>query len=196
MLKQTCRVFALLLLLAVVPTGVTRAQTPAPADFPNATIGVMDLQRIMGEVTVGSSIQAEYDRYLQKYQTEAMTEERALQQEAQKVMGGKDQTSEAAVKRRQEFERKVNAFRMGVSQRLGKLDRALSLAQGEVYKVIIEKSQEVALERAINLVLYKHQTLLFDPRMELTDEVLKRVNASLTSVTFTDPETLPDVPGK
>lgn len=186
-------VLALAFVLFVAPLSAVSAQTEAP--FPNATIGVIDLQRIMAEVSVGASIQTEHDKYLQKYQSDAQAEERALQQEAQKVLGSeRDQKSEAFMKKRQEFERKVNTFQMKVASLRRNLDRALSLAQGEVYKVIIQKAEEVAMERGVNLVVYKHQTLLFDPRMEMSEEVLKRVNETLTKVDFPDPEKLPDVP--
>lgn len=184
---------ALAFVVFVGPFSAVSAQTEPP--FPNSAIGVIDLQRIMAEVTVGATIQAEHDKYLQKYQADAQAEERALQQEAQKVLGGeRDQKSEAFQKKRQDFERKVNAFQAKVSVLRRNLDRAMSQAQGEIYKVIIQKAEDIATERGLNLIVYKHQTLLFDPRMEISEEVLKRVNETLTTVAFPDPGKLPDVP--
>lgn len=186
---------SLVLAVAVLLAGQILATAgPALAQqtdaYPNASIGVIDIQRILAEATAAKGARAERESYLKSYQEQARKEEQALHEAQAQLAREADQQSEAFKTKRQEFERKVGAFQARFATLRQNLDRAMAQALAQVQDVVIRKADEVAGERGINLVLYKNQVLLFDPRMNMTDEVLRRVDADLTKVTFPNPETL------
>ncbi|MBK1663285.1 molecular chaperone Skp [Rhodospirillum rubrum] len=180
----------LLVVAASVALSIPAVQAAEGDSFPNASMGVIDVQQILSEATSAQGARAARDKYLESYSVQARKEEQALHDAQAKLAREADQGSDAFKKKRQDFEKKVNAFQTKFSALRQNLDRAMAQALGQVQDAIINKSNEVAGERGINLVLYRNQVLLFDPRMSMTDEVLKRVNAELPSVTFPDPESL------
>ncbi len=171
------------------------AWAQSDAGFPNADVGVIDMQEILGQAKASQAVQAERDKYAQRYQQEMATEEQTLRETQQGLALEGNQQSEAFQKKRQEFEQKVAAFQRKTAQLRQNLDRAFRMAMSQVQDKVVEKANDVAGERGINLVLYRTQLLLFDPRMSMTEEVLSRVDSEMPTVAFPDPEKLGE-PGK
>ncbi|MBF0372666.1 MAG: OmpH family outer membrane protein, partial [Alphaproteobacteria bacterium] len=61
----------------------------------------------------------------------------------------------------------------------------------QLTKVLLELTFGVAQERGANLVLAKAQVVFLDPAMEITKDVVDRLNAKLTSVPFPPPTDAP-----
>lgn len=179
---------------AVLVGGGGGAPRPAWAQaanaFPNAAIGVIDIQHILADSLAAKAARSERERYLKKYQDEARKEEQSLHEAQAALAREADQQSEAFKQKRLAFEKRVAAFQSRFNTLRQNLDRAMAQALAQVQDMVIQKADEVAGERGINLVLYKNQVLLFDPRMNMTDEVLRRVDAVLKTVTFPNPESL------
>jgi Skp family chaperone for outer membrane proteins len=176
-----------LLAVAGLPSEA-RAQDP----FPNASIGIIDMQRILQDSSAAQGVDRDRQTYLESYNKETAAEEQALREEQRSLSLPPNQapTPELQEKARA-FREKVAAFEESVAERRRNLERALSKALGEVQRMITIVADEVAAERGINLVLYRSQVPLFDPRMEMTEDVLARLNERLPSVEFPDPANLP-----
>ncbi len=177
---------------------LTRAQAQeGGGDFPNAAIGVIDMQQILQESTAWQAVNADRETYLDSYNKQTAQEEQALRDEQRGLAIEPNQapTPELQEKARA-FREKVAAFEKSVAERRRNLERALSIAMSEVQQMITVVADEVASERGINLVLYRSQVPLFDPRMNMTDEVLKRLNKRLPTVEFPDPAEVPPEGGE
>ncbi|CCG06780.1 OmpH family outer membrane protein [Pararhodospirillum photometricum] len=185
-LKGARRLACAALLFVSLPMGAALAE-----DFPNSTVGVIDVQKILADSAAAKQARAERDKYLATYQAQAQKEEKALHDAQAALARETDQGSESFKKKRQDFEKKVGAFQVRFTTLRQNLDRAMAQSLGEIQDMVIRVSDQVASERSVNLVLYKTQVLLFDPRMNMTDEVLKRVDTNLPKVTFPNPEQLP-----
>jgi Skp family chaperone for outer membrane proteins len=62
------------------------------------------------------------------------------------------------------------------------LEQALSDAMRVVQTNVMQIVAEVALERGANIVLAKHQVLIFDRTLDVTQTVLERLNRRLPDV--------------
>ena len=69
-----------------------------------------------------------------------------------------------------------------VQERRRQLDQAKALALNEVRSAVIEIVGELADIRGFNLVLPTSGLLLFSPQIDLTEEVLRRLDARLPNV--------------
>ena len=72
------------------------------------------------------------------------------------------------------------------------LDKAGSDALGKVHRQFQEITVALAKERSIQLIVPRSGLLYVDERYDISDEVLKRLNKQLPSVTLVLPETTSD----
>ncbi|MCF8481791.1 MAG: OmpH family outer membrane protein [Rhodospirillum sp.] len=171
-----------------LPVAMARAQ--ADQAFPNASVGVIDDQKILLEANAAQGARKDSQAYAVKYSEQARKDEQKIHEAQGALAREADQTSEAFRQKRQDFDKQVADFQKKITTLRRNLDKALALALDQVQTQMFEAARDVAAERGINLVMRRAQLLLFDPRMDLTEEVLKRVNDSLPAVTFPDPESL------
>lgn len=155
-------------------------------------IGVIDLQQILAKSDAARKVATQREGYLNGYQARVAEQEKALRDIDQKL-GQERATLDQATfnKRREEFQEKVAAFQREVEGRRHNLERAYTQAMNEIQASVIRITKDLATARGMNIIMYRSQIFLFDPEMDLTDEVLKAVNASLPSVTMPNPDTLP-----
>jgi len=193
-LLSSPRSFLTMLALVMATVAGTIPATPARAQdsFPNAAIGIIDMQRILQESSAAQGVDKDRQSYLESYNKQAAAEEQALREEQRSLALQPNQapTPELEEKARA-FRGKVATFEQSVAERRRNLERALSIALSKVQQMITVVADEVASERGINLVLYRSQVPLFDPRMEMTEDVLKRLNERLPKVEFPNPAALP-----
>jgi Skp family chaperone for outer membrane proteins len=179
---------AAVVLSLCLPVAMARAQ--ADQAFPNSSVGVIDDQRILVEAIAAQGARKDSQAYAVKYSEQARKDEQVIHDAQSALARETDQGSEAFREKRQAFDKQVAEFQKKVTTLRRNLDKALALALDQVQSRMFEAARDVAGERGINLVMRRAQLLLFDPRMDLTEDVLKRVNDSLPAVTFPDPETL------
>ncbi|WP_246422889.1 OmpH family outer membrane protein [Roseospira visakhapatnamensis] len=174
--------------------GVRAAQ--AQDAFPNQAIGIIDMQRILRESTAARSVDRERQVYLEAYNKETAAAEQALREKQRELtLGAGQQPTPEDEQKARDFRQQVADFERRVAERRRNLERALSQALAQVQQMITVVADEVAAERGINLVLYRSQVPLFDPRMEMTEDVLGRLNERLPAVAFPDPASLPPAGG-
>jgi len=166
-------------------------EAQAQEDFPNSAIGIIDMQRILRDSTAARGVDRDRQDYLESYNKETAAEEQALREkQRQLAIGPNQQPTPEDEQRVRDFRAEVAAFERKVAERRRNLERALSQALAQVQQMITVVADEVASERGVNLVLYRSQVPLFDPRMEMTEDVLSRLNERLPSVSFPDPDSL------
>ena len=84
---------------------------------------------------------------------------------------------------KEEYTKLVNAFQVRVSQvqkeiqyKRQSIDSAYQKALAEIRSLAIEEITAIANERKIDLMLNKASTVIFLPKLNISDEVLKRLN--------------------
>jgi Skp family chaperone for outer membrane proteins len=188
--------FGLALLGAIALPAICVAQTaPAPAPVPAGpvlappTIAIVDTQRVIYESAAGKSIQGQL-----------ATEQKKIRDQLTKLQ---DEIKAAENDfRRQETilsPEARNTQVQALQRREGDLQRAAQERQEALYKAqndavavigdnLRDIVQQIALERRIGLVLSKQSVLsMSDKNMDLTDDVVQRLNSKLPSVTVTVP---------
>jgi outer membrane protein len=152
--------------------------------LPPTVAAVIDYQRILREAAAARSIRAQIENRRKAYQGEISKEEQRLY-EADKEFARQRSllTPEAFAEKRQAFEEDVSEVQRLVQQRRRELDRAAEAALNEVKAALIEIVTGIAEERGFNLVLPSSEVLFFARKIDLTEEVLAKLNAMLPDVT-------------
>ncbi len=151
--------------------------------LPPATAAVIDYQRVMREARAAESIRTQIEARRVRYQSEIAEEEQRLVEADRELARQRAILSaEAFADRRKAFEADVAEVQRMLQSRRQQLDDVAAMAMSEVREALIQVVGELAEQRGFNLVLPSANVLLFSPQIEITDEVLARLNASLPDV--------------
>jgi Skp family chaperone for outer membrane proteins len=171
-------------LLALAP-GLAAAATGSR--LPPAVAAVIDYQRILREAKAAQAIRDQVETRRKLYQDQIAKEEQRLH-EADKELARQRAilSPEAFADQRRGFETQVAEVQRMVQERRRQLDQAAAAAGNEVRAAMIEVVGELADVRGFNLVLPSSGLLLFSPSIDLTDEVLARLDSRLPTVKVPD----------
>lgn len=188
-----------LLPAAVAVPALAQTQAPAPAAAPAAAgaeeklappvVAVVDIQKIMQDSSAAKGIQAAIESQRDQYQKEITGLEEKLRNAEQELR--KQQTvlsADALGKKRKEFESQVADVQRTVQNRKRALDTAMGDSMGAVQKTMLEIIADVVREKGANVVLARHQFVIVDTKLDITDIVMDRLNAKLPKVAVTIPK--------
>jgi outer membrane protein len=151
--------------------------------LPDTVAAVIDYERILRDAAAARSIRAQIEARRKTYQEEISKQEQRLH-EADKAVAKQRSvlTPEAFAEKRREFEQQVADVQKLVQERRRQLDSVSSVALNEVKNALIEIVTSIADERGFNLVLPSSDVLFFSRKIDLTDEVLAKLDERLPDV--------------
>ncbi len=151
--------------------------------FAETAIGFVNVSRIMQDSKAATSVRSQLQAKQKAFQTELNNKEKELQAEDDALVKQKDKVEKDA------FDKKVKAFRekaagaqRQVQEKKAQLDKAFGGSLEEIQKSVLEIVKQVAAEKKLTLVVSSAQVLYGDASLEITDEVLKRLDAKLPTV--------------
>lgn len=156
--------------------------------LPSPVVAIIDVQRILQESLAAKSVQKQLEGQRAKFQTEIEGEENGLRQAEQDLSKSRDQlAADVYADREQQLRQRFLAVERHVQARRKVLDQAFTDSMNAVRASLLSIVDTVAHERGANLVLVKQQALWVDKPLDMTDEVLKRLNAKLPELTVKMP---------
>lgn len=155
----------------------------AQPSFAEGAIGVVNVGKIMQDSKAAASVRSQLQAKQKTFQAELDAKEKEFYAEDQALAKQKDKVEKAA------FDAKVKAFRekaasaqQQVQQKKVQLDKAFATSLEEIQKNVLEITKQVAAEKKLSLVLSSAQVLYSEANSDVTDEVLKRLDAKLPTV--------------
>jgi outer membrane protein len=155
--------------------------------LPRAVVAVIDYERVLRDAAAAQSIRKQIEARRKAYQEEISKEEQRLH-EADKAFAEQRSvlSAEAFAEKRSEFEREVAEVQRLVQERRRELDRLSAAALNEVKRALIEIVTSLAEERGFNLVLSSSEVLFFARTLDLTEEVLAKLDAKLPELLLSE----------
>jgi outer membrane protein len=155
--------------------------------LPATVAAVIDYQRILRDAAAAKSIRAQIEARRQAYQEEISQEEQRLH-EADKAFAKQRSvlSNEAFAEKRRDFEQEVAEVQRLVQERRRELDSMAAAALNEVKVALIEIVTSIAEERGFNLVLPSSEVLFFSRSLDLTEEVLAKLDNRLPQVQLSE----------
>ena len=173
------------------------AQTPAAAPAPVAagpalvppTVAVVDMQRVLVESAAGKSIQSQLDTERRKIRDQITRMDDELKSAQNQFIRTRSvMAPEAANEQQQALQRKQADAQRVVQDRQEAFQKGESDAVNVVGDNMRDIVQQIAGERHIGMVLRKELVIsMADKNMDITDDVVQRLNTKLPSVTVTIP---------
>ena len=182
------RVLVSLMSISVVATALIAASGVEPAfgQTPGApVIIVIDTQRILRESEAVRSIQQQVGEQRNAYQNALKEKEKALREKDQELMRQSTILSaEVFSQKKRELEGQVGALQREIQEKRRALDKVFAEGMKEVQAALVDITRDIAKTRKADLVLQRATVVYVRPEMEITEEALKKLNASLASVSL------------
>lgn len=143
-------------------------------------VAIVDIQRIMKEATVVKDIQGQIDKKKQEYQASITEKENTLKEVDKELASQRAILSpEAFESQRKEFIDKVAKAQKEVQDKTATLERSYTAALGDVQQSLNEVVGKLAGEKNFDLVIPSSQLIYAKGSLDITSEVLKRLNKKL-----------------
>ncbi len=162
---------------------------PAPGALAPPTIAVVDMQRVVVESAAGRSIQTQLEGERRKIRDQISKLEEELKNGENELRRQRSVMSPDAVNEQaQSLQRKQADAQRVVQER----QEAFSKGSNDATNVVLDNMRDIvqslSTERHLGMVLRKEVVLsMSDKNMDITDDVIQRLNTKLPTVTVTIP---------
>ena len=147
------------------------------------SIGIVDVQKILRDSQASRSLRPQIEKLRQNYQTSVRKRETELRKASQELQRQRAiLSSQAFAKRRNDYEEMARKAQVDFQQRKRRIDNAYGAAMRVIQKSMVVAAAKIAEERNFDIVLPKSLVLLADQKLDITGEVLRRIDKSLPSV--------------
>jgi outer membrane protein len=185
--STVCAVFFFLVCGTVHATDAG-VKTAAPAAVPagvllDKRLAVIDVQRVLQESLAARSVQKQLETQRAKFQNEISGREKQLNDADNELKELRNTgNGDALAEREQQLRQKFMEMERDVQTKRHALDEGFSAAMGVVRNNLLEVVERLARGRGIQAVLLKQQALWYDNALDMTDDVLQKLNAQLVDV--------------
>lgn len=152
-------------------------------DAERPVVAIVDVDRIKRESAAAISIREALNSAKEKFEADLRAEGEGLKAEEDQLR--KQQTilaPEAFAAKRRDLEQRYAELRRRVQETSTLLARArvqaFNTLQSEMYKVLTSQMKD----KKISMTMVRKSVLIYDERMDITDDVLQRLDAQLPKV--------------
>ncbi len=173
-----------LLLLACVPFYSNSKDSSSNGN----DIAIVDVQKVLQESAAAQDIREQISKKQNDYQTEISKQEESLRAEEKKLNEQKGILSDKAFeKKRDEFKEKVMKFQRNYQEKRASLDKSLNDALGQIQENVLKIIADLAEEKKFKIAIPSSQVMFAQANLNITDEVLKKLNDKLKKVSVAEP---------
>jgi Skp family chaperone for outer membrane proteins len=188
-------VIAILLTLRTMPTGTPAAPEAtmptrrAAAQEEPIRIAVVDVGMVFRESAAVKSINTQLRPYLESFRADAAKVEQELR-DSQDELARRQATvlaPDAYAAERRDLEQRALETQEKVVRRKRSLDQAQAAAMRKVETALNKIVLQIFTERKLTLILRRDQTAFFNPALDITKDVITRLDQQLPSVEIAAP---------
>lgn len=156
------------------------AATPAASYAANATIAVINVQQVMNESTAAKSMREQLEKKQNEFQETISKKEKVLQKDDKELSKKRSVLSkEAFEKKLRAFQSKATKLQKDVQAKKALLEVSSARALADIQKATTQIISDLSKEKGFKVALPTSQILYADDSLDISDEVLKRLNKKL-----------------
>ena len=155
----------------------TTETAPASQSMEVRRIGLADLNGILRAADANVKVRELLDTQRQKFQDEFSLVEAELQQTERDLMSKRELLSaEEYEKQIKAFQARVTQLQQDIQRKRQAIDNAYQKAQSDIRAEALSIITGIARDMNLDLVLNREASLIFLPHLNISDEVLTRLN--------------------
>ena len=167
-------------LIGFTPVSFAEADTTTPAakkSMEVKRIALVDLDGVLRAADANNRVRELLDGQRAKFQEEFRTIEVDLQQSerdllAKRELMAKDEYDKFVT----DFQARVSSVQKEIQYKRQSIDNAYQKALSDIRGLAIEVITKIASEREVDLILNRNSSVIFLPHLNISDEVLTRLN--------------------
>ena len=155
----------------------TTETAPSSNSMEVQRIGLADLNGILRAADANVKVRELLDTQRQKFQDEFSLVETELQQTERDLMSKRELLStEEYEKQIKAFQARITQLQQDIQKKRQVIDNAHQKAQSDIRAEALSIITEIARDMSLDLVLNRDASLIFLPHLNISDEVLTRLN--------------------
>lgn len=159
------------------------AKVAAKSQAGMASIGVLDINRIIMESNAAKDINKQMEVYRTKYQEKIDSHEKALRNEEQSLIEAqKDLSPKAFEEKKKEFEEQVANLQKAIVVSNTELQRAAQMSMEKIRAAVADISGKLAKKQGLSFVLPTAVPVYYTKDHDITNPVITELNKELPSV--------------
>ena len=153
------------------------------ADYPNTSIGVIDINKILSDSNAAITAAEQIEEIANEIENEIkLSDEEIIKEQNSLIESQSIMAPEAFESKRNEYETKVLKYNNERQSKLMKIDELVAVSRNEILSAMKPILEEVSNEKGITIILEKASIMLNAEKMDITNEVLKKLNKSLPTI--------------
>ena len=170
------RILTLVILISSIPV-------QAMADYPNTSIGVIDINTILSDADAAITAAKQIEEIAIEIENEIkLSDEEIIKEQNMLIESQSIMAPEAFESKRKEYEIKVQKYNNERQSKLLKIDELIAVSRNDILNAMKPILEEISNEKGITIILEKASIMLNAEKMDLTNEVLKKLNKSLPTI--------------
>ena len=152
-------------------------------NYPNTSIGVLDLNRVLLDAKAAKRASEEIDQIAQNIENELKKSDSDMINEQNKLIEAQSiMAPEAFEKKRIEYEKNIQNYNISRQEKLFSIDKLIEKSRNDILDELKPILEEISEEKGITILLEKGTVLLNAETMDITNEVIKRLNKALPEI--------------
>ncbi len=152
-------------------------------NFPNTSVGVLDLNKVLLDSKAAKNAAEQIDKIAKEIENELISSDEDMVREQNKLVEAQSiMAPEAFDVKRKEYEEKVRNYNIERQNKLVSIDRLIESSRNEILNYLKPILEEISQTKGITVILEKGTVLLNADSMDITDEVIKKLNKDLPKI--------------
>jgi len=176
LLRRVVPVIAFLVAVLIWPLAPTGAAE-------GSTIAVLNVEQVLNQSKAGKGLRDKVEQIRTANQAKDQENESALRADDEKLQKQRAVLSEEAfLQKQKELQSRLDTLRQEFEARHKGIQAAVDKAQNEIRRAVLEVTRDVAVEKKIDIVISQTATVLMSKDLDITKDVLDRLDAKLSDV--------------
>tara|TARA_Y100000992_G_scaffold299558_1_gene266550 strand:- start:721 stop:1275 length:555 start_codon:yes stop_codon:yes gene_type:complete len=152
----------------------------AHSEYPNTSIGVIDLNLILTDSKAAKSAAEQIEAIAKNIEDEIKkSDDEIIEKQNELIESQSIMAPEAFEIKRQEYEKEVQNYNKQRQEKLLSIDKLLADSRNKVLDTLKPILEEISNEKGITILLEKNIILLNAEKMDITEDALKQLNEVL-----------------
>lgn len=155
----------------------------ADENYPNTSIAIVDLNLILSESKAAKDATKQFEIIQKNTEEEIIKSDKEMLEERNKLIEQQSVIApEAFELKAKDYEKKLQNYQSEKQNKLRSLEGVLQNARNDILENVKPILEELSKELGVTVILEKNSVLLSATNMDITDDVIKKLNKELPKI--------------
>ena len=155
----------------------------AETNYPNTSIAIVDLNLILSESKAAKNATKQFEEIQKLTEDKIIASDKEMLNERNKLIEQQSVIApEAFELKAKDYEKKLQEYQTDKQNKLRKLEGILQKARNEILDKVKPILEDLSKEFGVTVILEKNSVLLSANNMDITDDVIKKLNKELPKI--------------